>query len=348
MYTTVYSYQGAFSPAGKHHYRVVEALVNKIKFDGITEEMKILILFMPTPWSPESSFSPEKAHIAPTFYYSLQILNEMCKDLKASYNFLDFEASILEREFYEKSVELGSPKKPSTYDTVGMLKLKYPEAEIKLLLGEDNVSDFLHWNNSDKYVSDFNVSEIIFIPREDEIDINYTSEIPELSREIRFNNQPSWTWKHITLEQKIDKTNLLNKTVKQERNLAEDLDEKSDTPIIRIEFPKFTKLDIEKIPGSSTKIRELLIELNKLSKNDPTINDSKVVYTNIQLITLSNFSIDNNQSNDFVIQIISKLKELLNYLPNEKYLVFYLEWKDAFVKIFQVGGKRKFFKIIYN
>ena len=220
MYTTIYSYQGAFSPAGKHHYLVVQALIDKIILDGLTDKMKILILFMPTPWSPESSFSQEKSHIASTFLYSLQILNEMCKDLKSSYNLIDFEASTLEREFYDKFTELGNPRKPSTYETVTMLREKYGEVEIKLLLGEDNVSDFLYWNNSDKYVSDLNVTEIVFIPRADEIEISFTSEIPEISSEIRFNNQPSWTWKHLTLEQKMDNSNLLNKTVKQDINFV--------------------------------------------------------------------------------------------------------------------------------
>lgn len=54
-------------------------------------------------------------------------------------------------------IEMSLPTPSYTYDTLSILKEKYPANEFKIIIGSDNLQNFYKWRNSEKIQKEFGV-----------------------------------------------------------------------------------------------------------------------------------------------------------------------------------------------
>ncbi|MFD1816319.1 nicotinate-nucleotide adenylyltransferase [Pseudarcicella hirudinis] len=58
-------------------------------------------------------------------------------------------------QFKVTDIEFSMPRPSYTIDTLSKLQTKYPQHQFKLIIGEDNLSQFTNWKEYDKILTDF-------------------------------------------------------------------------------------------------------------------------------------------------------------------------------------------------
>lgn len=149
-YEIVFSYQGAFGPPTVGHYEAMKIFAQKMS--EVYPGQKILMLFMPTK---SGSLKP---HLQPTQKSRINILDYFCSllhnEFKANNN-ITFESSEIEY----------STTSSSTIHTITKLHEFYPDREIILGMGLDNVMELPYWERVNEY-SINGVQKIFVVPRE--------------------------------------------------------------------------------------------------------------------------------------------------------------------------------------
>ena len=125
---------GSFNPIHTGHM----IIANLVKETTIVEEVWFVV-------SPQNPFKKNK-----------NLLHEFDR-------YAMVEAAVADDyKFRVSDIEFGMPKPSYTIDTLVVLQEKYPDKVFHLIIGEDNLSSFPKWKNSDKVLEHFN---LIVYPR---------------------------------------------------------------------------------------------------------------------------------------------------------------------------------------
>jgi len=147
----IFSYQGAFGPPTYGHYKSMSAFAKEL--NETYKNRTITMYFMPTP------SSSSKKHLDPTWSVRIKVLEKFCKDLKnlypkKLYPHINFYVSPIEKNY----------KTDGTIDTIKQLKKRFPDKNIIIGMGYDNLLQLPYWKGIDEWV-DNNVTDIYVIKR---------------------------------------------------------------------------------------------------------------------------------------------------------------------------------------
>lgn len=125
---------GSFNPVHNGHLAVAQAAINQRLADKVW--------FILSPLSP---FKIEQEMLDENIRYDMVL------------------ASIVDNPYFEVSdIEFGLPKPSFTYQTIRVLKEKYPDYTFNILLGSDNLDAFHQWKNFKEILANCN---LIVYPR---------------------------------------------------------------------------------------------------------------------------------------------------------------------------------------
>ena len=232
----IFSYQGAFGPPTYGHYKSMSAFAEKLN-ETYNKDRSITMYFMPTP------SSSSKKHLDPTWSVRIKVLEKFCKDLKYSYPDINFYVSRVEETYNTKG----------TIDTIKILKKNFPNENIIIGMGYDNLLQLPYWKGIDEWV-DNNVTDIYVINR------NLTTEEEKNIVTINKYKVSSIVPWHIP-EKRAEKVFGITKHLNKGKSIK-DLTFNPD-----LKLPKITRIDNNDIPDtSSSMIRNFISNRNHLEE----------------------------------------------------------------------------------